>query len=377
MEKDKAKNVHRAEKGNLTRTLNAGNQLLEAKRPLEEVRDAFQEVKAAHTDLVAKHEVYTMFLNDEEYTEAETWMDDCTRNYIEFSMLVNDYTHDTDAPSPQLQGEENEDEENEDEDEVNEAEVQNVVSGEHENEGNTSAKTAEASAKPIVLKHEKPKLPTFYGDVRKYFIFREDFKYAVEKHCNTRDTIAILCSCLGPEAAKLIEGISSDLKAAWRYLDQNYGDPRVISDAVTADMERFKPIQPGEDHRFCDLVNLVRRSFNILKEVKRPQDIDNTHVISLIKRKMTQDDLKVWARHINLKKLEPSMSNLLLWMEDEMTARLRSGAAIRKTGTSSCSSVHTVGSNGHLQERESSITDKPDDRKSKPNICYVCKGSCG
>ena len=377
MEKEKAKNVRRAAKGNLTRTLNTGNQLLEAKRPLQEVRDAFQEVKAAYADLVAKHEAYTMFLNDEEYTEAETWMDDCTRNYIEFSMLVNDYTHDTDDPSPQLQDEENEDEKSEgeeNEDEVNEVEVQNAVSEEHENEGNKSAKTAEASAKPVVLKHEKPKLPTFYGDVRKYFIFREDFKHAVEKRCNARDTIAILRSCLGPEPSKLIEGISSDLKAAWRYLDQNYGDPRVISDTVTADMERFKPIQPGEDHRFCDLVNLVRRSFNILKEVKRPQDIDNTHVISLIERKMTQDDLKVWARHINLKKLEPSMSNLLLWMEDEMTARLRSGAAIRKTGASSRSSVHTVGSNGHVEEKKGSITDKSDDRKSKINTCYVCKG---
>ena len=244
MEKEKAKNVRRAAKGNLTRTLNTGNQLLQAKRPLQEVRDAFHEVKAAHADLVAKHEAYTMFLNDEEYKEAETWMDDCTRNYIEFSMVVNDYTHDTDDPSPQLQDEENEDEKSEgeeNEDEVNEVEVQNAVSEEHENEGNNSAKTAEASAKPVVLKHEKPKLPTFYGDVRKYFIFREDFKHAVEKRCNARDTIAILRSCLGPEPSKLIEGISSDLKAAWRYLDQNYGDPRVISDTVTADMERFKP----------------------------------------------------------------------------------------------------------------------------------------
>ena len=74
-------------------------------------------------------------------------------------------------------------------------------------------------------------------------------------------------------------------------MDQNYGDPRVISDTVTADMERFKPIQPGED-RFCDLVNLVRSSSNILKEVKWPQDINKTHAISLIERKMTQDDLK-------------------------------------------------------------------------------------
>jgi len=223
----------------------------------------------------------------------------------------------------------------------------------------------------MILKHEKPKLPTFYGDVRKYFIFREDFKHAVENRCSVRDTIAILRSCLGPEPAKLIEGISSDLKAAWRYLDQNYGDPRVISDTVTADLERFKPIQPGEDHRFCDLVNLVRRSFNILKEVKRPQDIDNTHVIPLIERKMTQDDLKVWARHINIQKLEPSMSNLLLWMEDEMTAQLRSGAVIRKTGASSRLSVHMVGSNGQVNAKESSIPEKPDDQKSKPLTCYV------
>ena len=88
-------------------------------------------------------------------------------------------------------------------------------------------------------------------------------------------------------------------------------------------MERFKPIQPGEDHRFCDLVNLVRQSFNILKEVKRPQDIDNTHVISLIERKLTRDDLKIWTRHINSQKLDPFMHNLISWMENEMTARLR------------------------------------------------------
>ena len=68
------------------------------------------------------------------------------------------------------------------------------------------------------------------------------------------------------------------------------------------------------------------------------------------------------------------MSNLLLWMEDEMTARLRSGALIRKTGPSSRSSVHMVGSNGQVDPKESSIPEKPDDQKSKPTQCYVCKG---
>ena len=78
-------------------------------------------------------------------------------------------------------------------------------------------------------------------------------------HCSERDANAILPSCLRPEPSKLVEGISTDLRVMWQYLDQNYGDPRIISDTVTADIEKFKPIQDREDQKFCDLVNLVKR----------------------------------------------------------------------------------------------------------------------
>ena len=74
---EKAKNVRRVAKGILTRTLNAEKMLIQAKRPLQEIREALEEIKAAYTDLVSKHEAFTMYLNDEEYAEAETWMDDC------------------------------------------------------------------------------------------------------------------------------------------------------------------------------------------------------------------------------------------------------------------------------------------------------------
>ena len=125
----------------------------------------------------------------------------------------------------------------------------------------------------------------------------------MESHCSKTDAITVLRSCLGPEAAKLVEGLCTDLEAAWKYLDRNYGDARIVTDTVMADLEGFKAILPGDDRQFCNLVNLVRCSYNILKEVKRPQDMDNTHVISLIERKMTKDDLRVWARHVNLHKL--------------------------------------------------------------------------
>ena len=136
---------------------------------------------------------------------------------------------------------------------------------------------------------------------------------------------------------------------------------------VTADLERFKAVQPGEDHRFCELVNLVR-SYNILKEVKLPQDIDNTHVISLIERKMPKEDLRVWARHIYVQKLEPSMTNLLRWMDKEMTARFRSGAVIRKTG-SLRSSLNALGAGGNAHDSQNV------NRNKSSGQCYVCKAS--
>ena len=367
-DKEKAKNIRRAAKSALTRGLNAVSVLMTANRPSEEILHGVEEAKTAQKDLIKKHEAYCMFLNDDEYNEEEQWVEECTEKYTRFVIEVNEYLKHAAKeekekqvqPGAVIQGNDGTDE--------------SVVE-----EGNGAAvQTAEQNTsvnRKSLLKHEKPKLPTFSGDVRKYFIFRADFKHAVETQCSDRDAITILRSCLGAEPAKLVEGISCDLESAWRYLDQNYGDPRVISDTVTADLEKFKPIQMSEDHRFCDLVNLVRRSYNILKEVKRPQDIDNTHMISLIERKLNHDDLKVWARHIYTQNLEPSMSNLLQWMEDELTARLRSGAVIRKVGGSTSRSVHALSSNGLAEEKIGKrAAEEADNRRTKPSQCYVCKG---
>lgn len=230
--------------------------------------------------------------------------------------------------------------------------------------------------KPMIslsLQHGKPKLPSFNGDIRKYFIFKDDFKHAVESRCSERDTITILRTCLGTEPAKLIEGISNDLKTIWRYLDQTYGDPRVVSDVITSDLEKFKPIQPGEDHRFCELVNLVRRSYNILKEIKRPQDIDNTHVISLIERKMSREDQRVWSRNLNQQKKELSMCALLEWLDEEMAARMRSSASIRKSNSHSprSSTVNAV----TTRETQSAVRHQPITTVSQKEKtqCYVCQ----
>ena len=104
--------------------------------------------------------------------------------------------------------------------------------------------------------------------------------------------------------------------------------------------------------------------------------MDNTHIISLIERKMTPDDLKVWSRHIYVQEIEPSLSNLLKCMEEEMTVRLRSGATIRKGSSYPRHSVHAVGSgygnkySGSCKENIGNMPTAPDHSKTH---CYVCK----
>ncbi len=91
-------------------------------------------------------------------------------------------------------------------------------------------------------------------------------------------------------------------------------------------------------------------------------------MISLTERKMSEDDLRMWARYLNSEKCEPSMDNLLSWMEAEMTARMcsRSGAQIRKNVRSN--RVHAFGSpneNGGGKNR---------DDRFKSKQYYVCQG---
>ena len=108
--------------------------------------------------------------------------------------------------------------------------------------------------------------------------------------------------------------ILKDPIAAWDYLDSIYGDPRFIADNITQDISKFKALQDGEDGWFCELVHLVNRSYNTLKEVRRPNDMNNNYMIALIEQKMSNDDRKVWARDLERDKKKAILENILSWM---------------------------------------------------------------
>ncbi|CAB4029838.1 PREDICTED: uncharacterized protein LOC107337338 [Paramuricea clavata] len=187
---------------------------------------------------------------------------------------------------------------------------------EHNSPSSSEGAQSISNVQPVCgFKMEKPKMPRFSGDVREYSIFRDDFKHAIESRYTKRDAMTYLRACLQGKPLELIKGIGTDYDGAWQYLDSIYGDPRYVSDQVTQDLSKFRPLKEGEDSRFCDLVHLVKRSFNTMKGVGKPHDMDNNHMLSLIEQKMCVEDRKIWARELERNEKPASLQGLIAWME--------------------------------------------------------------
>ena len=87
-----------------------------------------------------------------------------------------------------------------------------------------------------------------------------------------------------------------------------------ISMTVTHDISKFKPLREDEDSRFSDLAQLVRRSYNTLKEVNRQFDMDNNHMIAIIEQKLHVNDRKIWSRYLETSQKKATLENLITWM---------------------------------------------------------------
>ena len=219
-EAEKAKNVCQAAKSAFTRAINTTQLLLEAKRPPSEIHD-----------LIKKHKAYTMFLSVEEYPKVKNWMENCSFKYVDFSIRVNDYCQ---SNAINVQGKDKEltaasseiNDENEDNGSPDEVKKKTEI-----DQSNTAK---HAPVKPLLMKHEKPKMATFNGDMRKYFIFKAEFQQAMENYCSERDAIAILHSCLA-------DGISTDFRDAWIKTTAIQGSFRMWSQLTSNNLKLFSP----------------------------------------------------------------------------------------------------------------------------------------
>eukprot|EP00057_Strongylocentrotus_purpuratus_P019842 XP_011674316.1 PREDICTED: uncharacterized protein LOC105443153 [Strongylocentrotus purpuratus] len=82
----------RGTKAKFTRLGNVLDFLIEEKRPVEEVKEAFKQANQAYVDLQSKHEAYTEKIeNDEEFNKEELWLDECQNYFCKLQIREKDY----------------------------------------------------------------------------------------------------------------------------------------------------------------------------------------------------------------------------------------------------------------------------------------------
>ena len=343
----------RGAKARLTRYSNAWQILIDEGRCKEEVLDSFAKVQQAYSDVQEAHENYTINLeDDQEFEQEEEWMEDCQKNFIKLKINMLDYAPSKEAAKQTVTSEDQHD-------------FQAIYMDQDIAEDSPAEPSPLSSVRkePSSFKIERPKLPKFTGDVREYCIFKSDFIHLIDSRYGKRDAITILRSCLQGRPLELIRGIGSDYDAAWEHLDSIYGDPRFVADAIISDLNKFRPLKDNEDGRFCELVHLVRRSYNTLKEIGRTNDMDNSNMLAMIEKKMNIDDRKVWFRSQESSKDPASLHMLLNWMSGEMKTRMRATAPLRSDSRHATVGLVSQPSTG------SQFQQRPQYR------CWICKTS--
>ena len=220
-----AKLKRRTAKAALTRIGKALNQKIDGSRPAEEIAESLENLRQVFDGLVLKHEDYAGRIEDEEtFTTEEAWMDDCQEEYLRLEGAAKDYLNaeqetkknkgvPREAQTPPQTGKGGgvangtggavSDQMEQHDEELQIASTSETIP----NNANGTSSEVNSSATPSQeqintensacgFKMEKPKMPTFSGDVRDYVIFRADFKHVVDQRFSKRDAITLLRTSL-------------------------------------------------------------------------------------------------------------------------------------------------------------------------------------
>ena len=153
--------------------------------------------------------------------------------------------------------------------------------------------------------------PSFSGNIREYSSFRQDFNRLMVTDYG-EDPYA-LRSCLSGSALDTVRGAEDDFQEMFRRLDNAYGDPRKIVDAVINDVKSLKPIADGESKRFIAMVDTVERSWLDLQRMGLAGEMDTVSMVSMIERLLPTTQKREWVLRIETKHVDSkNMFNELL-----------------------------------------------------------------
>ena len=236
------------------------------------------------------------------------------------------------------------------------------------------------------LRLEKIKMPKFDGELREYPRFKKDFEIQVMPSLNSATAPYTLRSCLGKEPLAVVKGVDDDITEMWKRLDEKYGDPAKVADAIIDSVQRVKTIKEGEDKRFIEFVEIVDSGYRDLLRIGLEKEITTTSSVSIIEKKLPPDIRKDWAKLVSSDtssvEKKDKFPSLLKFLLNQKRAIEYDSADLRKPAQQSVNHVNAavkeVGENDQLSRLSNSrfyLSKSWEERMNMPRekrACWSC-----
>ena len=265
---DEAKRKRTTSKGQFKRTETALKAALDMPEcPLWTLERRYEEHKKRWDAVQDAHDSYLQLLTEEEQMQAEeSWIDEIAARYDQLEIEVG-----IQMKPPKIEAEVTE----------------------------TATKTSDGHSR-----RQRPfiKLPpiqfqTFSGDIRKYPLFKEEFKTHVLPLCEPEQEVVVLKSYLSEETREEVVNAGSNPSDVWARLDNKYGRPDKIVDAVLSDLKSLSRNGSGSSDQL-KMIAIVEKAYRDLERINEEGEMQNSTIISIIEEAMSEQMQFEWVKLI-------------------------------------------------------------------------------
>ena len=150
----------------------------------------------------------------------------------------------------------------------------------------------------VPFRLEKMPLPSFDGHVRHYPRFKKDFSEIILPNVDPKEAAFTLRQCLHRNVNDFLGCCEEDVGKMLKRLDTKYGDPCKIMDSIISDIHKFKKMEPDDNVRIIQFVDILEKAHHDLKGMGLEKEITNANTISIIENKLPKTIQMGWYRKI-------------------------------------------------------------------------------
>ena len=300
---EEAKRKRTPSKGQFTRTESALKAALDmAECPLWTLERRYEEHKKRWDAAQDAHDGYLQLLTDEQMQAEESWIDEIAARFDKLEIEVGKQMN-----PPKI--------------EANVTETATKAS-----EGHSCRQRPFIRLPPIQFQ-------TFSGDIRKYPLFKEEFKTHVLPLCEPGQEVVVLKSYLSEETREEVVNAGSNPADVWARLDNKYGRPDKIVDAVLSDLKSLSRNGSGSSDQL-KMIAIVEKAYRDLERINEEGEMQNSTIISIIEEAMSEQMQYEWVKliasehHNSRAKAAKLIKFLRIWRDrlEYQSANIRDGS---------------------------------------------------